>query len=527
MKKLLILCLVLVTSISFVFANGGSETKQDGTGPVDIELWYSAAVTEAGAIPDDWIGYDIIKDKLNINLKLVMLPSDVKDKDVKVQAAGAANNLPDIFYTSRDTLEHLVKQGLVACVDDMYAKMPTRTSRYHNDGAIKHTTFDGHSYGFAQEGYLSGYNGGGVEGLVIRKDWLDNLGLEVPTTLDEFYDVLYAFTYNDPDGNGRNDTYGYGAYVGTDNFLKGYPGSRLWPIMGAYGVAGLWLFDQENLGLAIYKPEFYDMMVFLRKLCTDGVIDPNWLSYKKDDFRAAWKQGKFGIMYEQFGALSAEANYAPFDNNFPEGEWVVIDPPTGPNGDKSVGAIDQGYRIHAVSQKAIEQGKEEAICALFEWLGSDEAYRLLGWGQEGVNYVLDEEGYPSIGDLGDNSFQGSKGQVYTQLRNMVFRNTNEEFASRFPVYTCDNSGKEIAPLEYLLAMNEKPWTNATGSAAMPTPNADIFRYFEQSLAEFLTGAKELTPANWQSFLSGFEKVGGKDWNEEGIEYARENNLVLD
>ena len=521
MKKLLILLLTLLVSITFAFANGGSEEKAAGDGPVDIELWYGAAVTEAGGIPDDWVGYDIIREKLNINLKLVLLPSDEKDKDVKVQAAGAANNLPDIFYTSRDTLAHLVKQGLVAPVDDMYAKMPSRTATYYDEAAIKHATFDGHSYGFAQEGDMAG-----IEGLVVRKDWLDNLGLEVPTNLDELYDVLYAFTYNDPDGNGRNDTWGYGAYVETNKFLKGYPGSRLWPIMGAYGVAGLWQFDEENLGLAIYKPEFYDMMVFLRKLCTDGVIDPNWLSYKKDDFRAAWKQGRFGVMYEQYAALSAKSNYAPFDNNFPEGEWIVIDPPVGPNGEQSVGAVDQGYRIYAVSQKAINQGKEDAICSLFEWLGTDEAYKLLGWGVEGVNYVLDENGYPSVGDLGENSFQGTKGQVVTQLRNMVFHNTEAELASRFPVYTCDNSGKQIAPLEYLFAMNSKPWTVATGSASMPTPNADIFRYYEQSLAEFLTGAKELTPANWQNFLNGFERVGGKGWNEEGIEYARENNLVL-
>jgi putative aldouronate transport system substrate-binding protein len=43
----------------------------------------------------------------------------------------------------------------------------------------------------------------------IRKDWLDNLGLDIPTTWDEFYNVLVEFTYNDPDGNGINDTRGY------------------------------------------------------------------------------------------------------------------------------------------------------------------------------------------------------------------------------------------------------------------------------------------------------------------------------
>ena len=48
------------------------------------------------------------------------------------------------------------------------------------------------------------------ETLWIRQDWLDNLNLEVPKTLDELESVLYAFTNDDPDGDGQNNTYGLG-----------------------------------------------------------------------------------------------------------------------------------------------------------------------------------------------------------------------------------------------------------------------------------------------------------------------------
>ena len=41
---------------------------------------------------------------------------------------------------------------------------------------------------------------------MVRQDWLDAVGKEVPTIIDEFYDVLVAFTKNDPDGNGKDDT---------------------------------------------------------------------------------------------------------------------------------------------------------------------------------------------------------------------------------------------------------------------------------------------------------------------------------
>ena len=86
-------------------------------------------------------------------------------------------------------------------------------------------------------------------------------------------------------------------------------------------------------------------MVYIRQMCEEGVMDPNWLTYKKDDFRAAWKQGRFGIMKEQNAADAAESNYAPFDANFPDGDRIIIDPPEGPDGLASVGAYAQHYRI--------------------------------------------------------------------------------------------------------------------------------------------------------------------------------------
>ncbi len=523
MKKFLLALLITLSVCSLVFAGGSKEaetvTTEDGLVP--INMWYGAAVTEAGPIPEDWVGYDIIRDELGIELTITALPSNDSDQDVRIQAAGAANDLPDVFFVSRPVLENLVKQGLVAAIDEIYDMMPNRTAKYHDAASINHTMFDGENFGMAVPSSTTP-----IEGLAIRKDWLDNLGLEVPTTLDEFYDVMYAFTYDDPDGNGRDDTWGFGAFVESNTTLKGYPGSRLWPIMGAFDVAGLWSFNESDLGLTIYKDGFYDFVEYFRMMIENGVVDPNWLSYRKDDFRAAWKQGRFGCMYEQWAALGAESNYAPFDTNFPDGEWIIIDPPIGPDGYQSTGALDKTYRIYAVSQKAYDQGKLPAIAKLFEWMGSDEGYYLLGYGVEGVNYVLNENGDPSTEGLGDMSYTGQKGQVYTQLRNLVYTNTAEETRVRFPDYVAATSGKTISPTGFLAAMEQTPWTEAVGSGMMPTPNADVSRFYEQSIAEFLNGTKELTPENWQKFLSDFERVGGAAWNEEGIEYARANNLVV-
>ena len=72
----------------------------------------------------------------------------------------------------------------------------------------KHSTVNGVCYGLDQPGTIVRN-----EGILIRKDWLDKLGLKVPKTTDEFFEVMKAFTFKDPDGNGKNDTYGLGAYI--------------------------------------------------------------------------------------------------------------------------------------------------------------------------------------------------------------------------------------------------------------------------------------------------------------------------
>ena len=518
---LIILSAILIASPAFAFGSH-EESAVNADGTVDIDLWYGAAVTEAGPIPEDWAGYDIIRDELGINLHLTVLPSSQQDQNVKIQAAGAGNNLPDVFMVSRPVLMNLVDQGLVAALDeDFFASMPERTAKYHDADSINNASMYGQCWGMAIPASVIGQ-----EFLCIRQDWLYNLGLEVPTTLDEFYDVMYAFTYDDPDGNGIDDTYGYGAFIESDSTFKGYPGSRVWPIMGAFNVPGLWDFHRDNLGLSLLNPDFYDFMCFMKKCIDSRVIDPNWLSYKKDDFRAAWKQGKFGMMYEQWAALAAESNYAPFDANFPDGEWTVISAPIGPDGYSYTGALDKIYRIYAVSQTAADEGKLPYIAKLFEWMGTEEAYYLLGFGVEGENYIIDENGKISTEGLGDNAFTGADGQVMTQLRNMVYFNTADEVAMRFPDYT-SKGGRTISPISYRNAAEAADWKMAVGSSLMPTPSSDVQRFFEQGLAEFFSGQRQLTPENWQKFIDDFMRMGGEAWNQEGIEFAEESNLVVD
>jgi len=528
--KNLALAAMILSIAAFEFSCSGKKEAKASNKTVDINLWYGAAVTEAGPPPEDWKGKQIIKDKLNINLTLSALPSSENDQDQKINAAGAANSLPDIFMVSNKVLPKLIENGLLASVDDMYDLMPNRTSKLYDADARAFTTFPVtekgktvmHSFGLAQPGSIVRN-----EGVLIRKDWLDKLGLAVPKTTDEFLEVMKAFTFKDPDGNGQNDTYGYGGYLEVSATNEGL-GRRFDPLMGAFGVAGTWnLASAETAGLNILKPEYFDALSFFKKVVDEKVIDPNWLSYKKDDFRAAWKQGRFGIMREQNAAYAAESNYKPFDQNFPEGEWMVINPPVGPNGKSSCGTYSQSYRIYAVSKQAVKDGKKEAIAKLLEWMSSDEGYYLLGWGEEGVNHVKDANGVPTVKGLANEELGFSKpaGQPVTQLRNMVFYNSDLELAARYPTYKAAKSGKEMSALKVLREMQSKPWTACIGQDKMPQPGADLDRYYNQGILEFFTGKNELTKANWDAWVESFKSQGGQKWNDDGIALAKENRYI--
>ncbi len=501
------------------FISCGSKGKD----VVPVELWYGATFSEAGEPPADWEVFNIIRRKLNVDLKMSAMPGISSEADKKIMAAAEAGRLPDIFVVSGTVLPKLINGGYLSYVDDMYELMPTRTSQMYDVKERKSYGYNGKHYALSQPGSIVKN-----EGVLIRKDWLDRLGLEIPVTLDDYMKVMKAFTFGDPDGNGKNDTYGFGAYLEIKKNTEGF-GSKFDPIFGAFGAEGTFDFNRETAGLNIYKDSYFDALSFVRQMVSEKVMDPNWLVYKKDDFRNAWKAGRFGIMREQNAAFALENNYAPFDERFPDGEWIVIDPPEGPEGLKSVGIYtDQGHRIYAISKGAREKGKIEAIARLLEWMSSDEGYYLLGFGEEGVNYMRDSDGKITAEGLPDPSkaYTQKSFARYLQLRNMIFYNSEVELESRYPTWVSRN-GKKMSAYAVLKDMQGRDWTPALGSEGLPAPSAELKKYYEQGVLDFATGKRALIKENWQQWLNGFTRMGGNDWERKCLNYAESNSLLTE
>lgn len=492
--------------------------------PVDIVLWAQATVTEAGAPPDDWIAYDIIREELNINLTYVIVPTGA-DGEAKINAVAAANDLPDLFQMvsanndNRGALLRLVDLGLMAPVDELMPLMPERTKLHYNDPlAIDLVTFNGQQYGLPEPPPLPKR-----EGLVIRKDWLDKLGLEVPTTPEELFAVAEAFTTQDPDGNGQNDTYGIGGFINGQGL-----GNRFDFIMGAYGVPGVWNFtDPANIGLYVRSDQYPEALAYFKSLVDAKVIDPDWPTLTRDDFRARWKQGSFGIMWEDFAALTNKSNYTPFDENFPEAEWIPVAAPKGPNGDAYYGVYTGRGQIFGVSQKAIDNGKGEAIARLLEWMATD-GYYLLGFGEEGVNFIIDDTGNISIEGLDPaQAYTAPERQPFTQMRNqLVFYNSEQEIAARYPTYNTIN-GRLMEPMTFLGFFQNQPWVDGRGIQVILPPDnaADFDRFYSEGILQFVLGQKELNDDTWSEYLAGLDSLGAAEYEASAKQALMDAGLL--
>jgi putative aldouronate transport system substrate-binding protein len=163
--------------------------------------------TPKGITPDQNAYLKDLKEMLNIDLKyLWSVPTEQYEQ--KFSLAVASADLPDILDLDALQFEKLKSQGMLADLTDAYSKYasPALKTYMQVDGgfAMKTTTTDGKLLGIPgfEDPYLS------TQLLWIRKDWLNNLNLQPPKTIDDLEKIADAFVKNDPGKTGKNDRYG-------------------------------------------------------------------------------------------------------------------------------------------------------------------------------------------------------------------------------------------------------------------------------------------------------------------------------
>ncbi|MDQ0192507.1 extracellular solute-binding protein [Paenibacillus wynnii] len=165
--------------------------------------------------------------------------------------------------------------------------------------------------------------------MYIREDWLKKLNLKAPTNLTELETVLDAFTNQDPDGNGKNDTTGLS--VGFKNNLNTWMSDAGW-IFGMFGaMPNQWNKTADNqLVYGSVQPEMKQGLATLQGWMKNGYISSESGLYDETKASEAFTAGKSGIIVGPYWMTGWPI--PDLQKNVPTAEYKTYPLPAGPDG---------------------------------------------------------------------------------------------------------------------------------------------------------------------------------------------------
>ncbi len=269
-----------------------------------------------------------------INIK-VLWTVDASQYESKLNTLISAGDIPDLFTNiSPQQMNVLRKSDMIADLTDILnnnlspeAKELMLGSAAKN--AINAVTYDGRIMFLPQN---ISENQADAFPLFIRLDWLKNLNLEIPKTLDDLKKIAIAFTKNDPDGNKKNDTYGL-AIAAQKSLLTDWGG--LYGFFPAYGVQpcvwydGMLFYSKDASGKAVWdgtRPEVKEGFQLLADLYKEGAIPSDFATMDSSRVTAELNGSKAGMVFGARG-LPFWAIQNTIKND-PKAEWYAMNMPT-------------------------------------------------------------------------------------------------------------------------------------------------------------------------------------------------------
>lgn len=278
--------------------------------------------------------------KYGINMDVIWSADDkTGDYDTKLTVAMASGDLPDVFMcTSYNTMYSAYQAGLIADITDVfnnYASDYVKNLYETNKELFQSCFIDGKMVAIPALG--TPIEGTGTF-LWIRQDWMENLGLEAPKSFEDVIEIARAFTYNDPDGNGKNDTYGLG-------LQKDFFNNSFGDIMGvaaAYGTPTLsrtdndmWFKDTDGtITNGSIQPGMKEALQTLQNMYAEGLLDPEFGVKDGSALAEDVTSGKIGMYFGYSGCnfypnttlYNADHNaiFKPYAVPAAEGHTVLI-----------------------------------------------------------------------------------------------------------------------------------------------------------------------------------------------------------
>lgn len=384
-KKIMAMTLIAVMLLSGCSSDSKKESGSNGGGTDNgpVKLTYAKMMSgtassgvKSGQTPEDNDFIDYLREEKNLDLTLAWSALDA-DYSNKLSLNIAAGNLPDFFEVNDyDTFRQLVDNGIAADVTDAYNNKASDLLKEYNEssgGRYNDTvTIDGRLYGIP-----SGNMGYQQQILWLRADWLSNLGLEAPKSMEELEEVLRAFTEDDPDGNGADDTFGLTVNATNpvgDTSVGGVYG--LDPIFNAMNAfPQQWMEDDKgDIYYGSTGENMKDALEILQKWYSEGYID------KQFPTRIGTGETLGTITSGNGGAFFGPWWSFPNDAAILEQDWIPVNCPLDSEGKYNYVELSPFSHVFVVNQKCENyEAVVEAICASLDaGRGKDkEGYKIL------------------------------------------------------------------------------------------------------------------------------------------------------
>ena len=314
-----ILILTLLAGCSF--GTGGMK-KTDGDVPSvkDRENWDIAETSPLGKYPE-LVTYTLgqMKGTNNSNLpegqtyednaytRYLKKPLNVQNKNIFMESEErydeALNilvkdrNLPDIFLVSdRETLEELVENDLIEDLTEVYKSCASDKIQemYESYGKelLASGTFDGKLFALPETAIDDG-----SQLLWLRRDWMEQLGVKEPKTLDEALSVIRAFQENRMGAEDGEDPVGLVCDPGLVGTVStSYSVDSVFEMFGAYPQQWIKNADGEIVYGSLPE-ETKEALGYLRELYKQGILDPDFALRAQNNIRDLVVNGKCGAFF--------------------------------------------------------------------------------------------------------------------------------------------------------------------------------------------------------------------------------------
>lgn len=315
--------------------------------------------------------------KDNAPVEVAFVPVARAEADQILVNLFAAGEAPDYIPYGSNPQAFVTNGMAMKVTDEMLEKVPNYLKRISNYPEVdKAASFNGVRYGFGRaENVFHNHS------IVIRKDWLDNLGLSIPETTDDLLTIAHAFTYGDPDGNGEQDT--WGTSMTTDS-------QRIYAHMWGVPWPEKYVFDDD--GSLVYVWDRIESWIgFLKALIDDGCVNPDFMLMKGDDDRVDFLNDRIGIYAQaRFSQAGTGLNlYRDFKAMNPEAELVSFALPATEYG-RYIAHINGGVSYAGFINPNTQN--LDGVLAYVNWLMDPEVEEYLSFGPIGEYFTKNHEG---------------------------------------------------------------------------------------------------------------------------------------